>query len=527
MNPQMHTIGGECPILIHAAGSNEVVCINGNMVAPAAATPDAFRARGFATIPPEGILPAGVPGAFGALVEAAIRFGRLPLAELIAPALALAAEGFPVHAGLLRQHGYGIEALASKFRAHWPGSAALYLPGDTAPQEGAPLKNPALAQTFQYLVDAEQASKSTREAGLQAAHHAFYQGAVAQEIAAYAKSRDGLLTAQDLAQFQAPIEPTAHIDFEGVTLHKCGPWNQGPALLQALSILKQFDLRAMGHNTARYLHTVIEAINLAWADREQFYGDPNFLKVPLTTLLSDRYGATRATLITDTANPALRPGDPWHNRALLPTADRLGGAAWGPGTVHVTTMDHEGNACAFTPSGAWIRAAEVIPALGFPLGTRLSNCQLTQGMPNIIAPGKRPRTTISPSIAMKDGAPWLAFGSMGGDQQDQWQLQFFLNRALFGMNLQQAIKAPKFSSEHFPAQFHPQEYALNRVRIEPGVGPETLAALEAAGHDLDIAPPWTEGYLCATERHPTGMLEAACDPRGVKSDIFPACALAY
>ena len=528
VNPQMHTIGGECPILVHQAGTPRPVAINGNMIAPRRATPEAFRARGLAAIPPEGILAAGVPGTFGALIEALIRFGTLPLAEIIAPALELARNGAPVHAGLLRQHGYGILANADKFRAQWPGSAALYLSENNPPAEGDLLKNPALANTFEALARAERKSQAPRAEALQAAFDAFYRGEIAHEIAAYSAAHDGLLTLEDLAAYTAPIEPTASLDYAGATLHKCGAWNQGPALLQTLSILKNTDLAALGHNSGAYLHTVIEAVKLAWADREQFYGDPNHIEIPLETLLSDHYGTQRAALIAQTASKSMRPGDPWANAPLLPATERLGGTAWGPGTVHVDTMDADGNACAATPSGAWIRAAEVIPALGFPLGARLSNCQLTQGYPNIVAPGKRPRTTISPSIAMKNGKSWLAFGSMGGDQQDQWQLQFYLNRALFGMTLQQAIEAPKFSSEHFPAQFHPQAHVLNRVRIEPGVGQATLDSLTRSGHHLDIAPAWTEGFLCATERNPeTEMLEAGCDPRGVKSDIFPACALAY
>ena len=319
--------------------------------------------------------------------------------------------------------------------------------------------------------------------------------------------------ADDLARFTVPVEATVSLEFGGATLHKCGPWNQGPALLQALSILKGFDLHGMGHNSAAYLHHVIEAVKLAWADREQFYADPDFVTVPMETLLSDAYGAQRAGLVDALSSRAMRPGDPWRGGALLPADERLGGAAWGSGTVHVDAMDQAGNACAATPSGAWIRHAEVVPALGFPLGTRLSNCQLAQGFPNVVAPYKRPRTTISPSLAMRDGQPWLAFGSMGGDQQDQWQLQFYLNRCVFGMTLQQAIEAPKFSSDHFPSQFFPHEWALNRVRIEPDVGADTLAGLRRAGHELDVGPSWTEGFLCATERNPrTGMLEAGCDP---------------
>jgi gamma-glutamyltranspeptidase/glutathione hydrolase len=269
-------------------------------------------------------------------------------------------------------------------------------------------------------------------------------------------------------------------------------------------------------------------MKLAFADREQFYGDPLQVAVPIDTLLSDAYGAMRAELIDDRANREIRPGDPFRGCALLPASERLGGTAWGPGTVHVTAMDADGLTAAFTPSGGWLRASPVIPALGFPLSMRLSNCYLEPANhPNVVAPFKRPRTTISPSLVMKDGKPWMAFGSMGGDQQDQWQLQFLLNRLVFDMPVQEAIEAPKFSSEHFPGFFWPHDFFPNRVRIEPGVGEAALGALRARGHELDIAPAWTEGFLCATERNlETGVLEAGCDPRGTKSEVFPACALA-
>ena len=289
------------------------------------------------------------------------------------------------------------------------------------------------------------------------------------------------------------------------------------------------DLRAAGHNSCEYIHLVTEAIKLAFADREQFYGDPAFIDVPGDALLSDAYGATRAGLIGSRADGSLRPGDPRKGGSLLPTSQRLPGSPWGPGTVHVDAMDGDGLTAAFTPSGAWIRSSEVMPALGFPLGTRLSNCRLQPSHhPNVVAPLKRPRTTISPSIATKGGKPWIAFGSMGGDQQDQWQLQFFLNRVVFGMPLNRAIEAPKFSSEHFPGTFHPHEAFANRLRIEESVGTDVLDALSMRGHEVDVAPAWTEGFLCATERDlTTGVLEAAADPRGTKSDVFPAYALAY
>ncbi|WP_430911511.1 gamma-glutamyltransferase family protein [Methylobacterium sp. sgz302541] len=529
VNPQMHTIGGEIPILIAAPGEAGVVCINGNTVAPAAATPEAFLRRGLDQIPPEGPLAAGVPGALGALVEASRRYGRLSFADVSAPALDLARNGFPVHAGLLRQHKFGIVDNAERFRGEWHGSAALYLPEGRVPAEGDIIRNPALADMLAFLAAEERRAGGTRLDGLGAVFDAFYKGDVAREIADFVAARGGLLTRDDLARFTVPVERAVSIRYAGVDLYKCGPWTQGPALLQTLSILKNFDLAALGHNSPAYIHLVVEAMKLAFADREQFYGDPDHVEVPVETLLSDAYGQLRAGLVADRADLALRPGDPRTGGALLPPAERLGGASWGPGTVHVDAMDREGFTAAFTPSGAWIKSAEVVPALGFPLGVRLSNCRVGPARhPNVIAPFKRPRTTISPSLACKDGKPWLAFGSMGGDQQDQWQLQFFLNRVVFDMPLQAAIEAPKFSSEHFPALFHPHDFYLNRLRIETSIGRDTLDGLAARGHEIDPAPPWTEGYLCGTERNlETGVLEAGSDPRGTKSEVFPAFALAY
>jgi len=527
VNPQMHTIGGELPILISAPGRPDVVCINGNMAAPGRATPQAFRDRGHNHVPAEGVLAAGVPGALGAIVEALSRFGRLRFQEVAAPATELARNGFPAHAGLIRQHKSGIADNAEKF-ATWPGTAAIYLPEGRIPKEGELLRNPALANMYAYLSRCEKSCAGDRKAGLRAVFDAFYRGDVAAEIVSFVKDKGGLLEESDFARFEIPVESSVHIQYAGAEIHKCGPWNQGPVLLQSLAILKNFDLRSLEHNSADYIHLLLEAMKLAFADREQFYGDPLQIAVPIDTLLSDAYGALRAGLIGDSANREIRPGDPFRGYALLPASERLGGAAWGPGTVHVTAMDADGLTAAFTPSGGWLRASPVIPALGFPLSMRLSNCYLEPANhPNVVAPFKRPRTTISPSLVMKDGRPWLAFGSMGGDQQDQWQLQFLLNRLVFDMPVQEAIEAPKFSSEHFPGFFWPHDFFPNRVRIESGVGEVALEALRARGHELDIAPAWTEGFLCATERNlETGVLEAGCDPRGTKSEVFPACALA-
>ena len=526
VNPHMHTIGGELPMLISVPESARVVCINGNMMAPGKATPAAFRGLGHSAIPGEGVLAAGVPGALGAIVEVLSRFGRLRFEDVSARAIDLAKNGFPAHSGLIRMHKSGIADNFDKFLG-WRGTATVYLPDGRIPKEGALIRNPALADMFSQLVRAERAAKD-RISGLGAVFDGFYRGEIAEQIVRFVKDKGGLLELSDFHRFAIPVENSVHVDFAGAEVHKCGPWNQGPALLQSLTILKQFDLRSLGHNTADYIHIVLEAIKLAFADREQYYGDPDQIAVPMEALLSDDYGAARAKLIENRSNAEIRPGDPLRSAALLPAGERLGGAAWGAGTVHVDAMDTEGFTAAFTPSGGWIRSSEVIPALGFPLSMRLSNCYLEPAHhPNVVAPFKRPRTTISPSLAMKDGKPWMAFGSMGGDQQDQWQLQFLLNRIVFGMSLQEAIEAPKFSSEHFPGFFAPHDFFLNRVRLEPGIGTSVFEELRDRGHDLDIAPAWSEGFLCAAERNlESGVLEAGCDPRGTKSEVFPSCALA-
>ena len=530
VNPNMYTIGGECPMLIYLADTGKVVCVNGNMAAPELATPQAFFDRGLDGVATEGILAAGAPAAFGALITALARFGNLSFAEVTAPAVSLAREGFPVHRGLIRQPRYGIAALADKFREQWPGSAALYLPGDEVPREGQILRNPALADAYQTLSAVESAAGGGRESRLTAVFDMFYKGDIAAEIDKFSQASDGLLRRSDLERYETRLEEPASLDYRDTTVFKCGAWNQGPVMLQALAMLENFDLKGMGHGSADYLHTVVEVIKLAYADREQYYGDPEQVHVPLAGLLGKNYAKLRAGLIDmANANPELRPGNPEAGEPLLPVEERLGGKSWGAGTVHVDVIDKAGNMVAFTPSGGWLRSAEVMPALGFPLGNRMETFYIGPAHhPNVVAPFKRPRTTISPSLVLRGGRPWLVFGSMGGDQQDQWQLQFLLNMVDFGMTVQAAIEAPKFSSEHFPRFFAPHDFITNRLRIEPLVGEEVLNNLAERGHDLEIAGNWSEGYLLAAAQDAqTGLLEAGCDLRAEKSEVFPSFALCW
>jgi len=510
VNPQMHTIGGECPLLVRPAGERRVYAVNGNMAAPARATPEAYRARGLEDVPDSGILAAGVPAAFGALVTALKRWGTMPLKEVIAPAIELAKKGFAVSEGLRNQHKFGIAPMEARFRKEWPGSAKVYLPGGRLPEVGQIIKNPGLAKTFDFVSRAKDPLA------------AFYKGEIAREISKFSRARDGLLAYEDLETFQTRIEKPVSLKLAGTELFKTGFWSQGPAELQTLALMAQFDLKKIGFGTADYCHLLIEAMKLAYADREQYYGDT---KVPAKVLLSDSYVLKRKGLIDmKRASTELRPGDAWKNKASLPENQKLTPKDWGAGTVHVDAVDAKGNMASFTPSGAWISSAEVIGPLGFPLSTRMMTFYLgPPEHPNVIAPGKRPRTTLTPSMAFRNGKPWMAFGTMGGDNQGQWLLQFYLCRAAFGMTIPEAIEAPRLSSEHTPGFFAPHASEPNRVRIEPRFGETVLDELRRRGHDLDCAPDWTEGFVsCAEWNGETGLIEAGCDPRGAKAECFPS-----
>ncbi len=534
VNPHQHTIGGEAPMLIYSASARRVVAINGNMMAPERATIAHYGALGLELIPAYGLLAAGVPAAFDALATALRDFGTRSLADVLEPAIELAAEGFPMHVGLsgepagaddaIAGAGASIRSNAKRFLTKWPSSGRVYLPDGKVPMPGSVLRNPALANFFARLLDAESSAKNRgREAGLDAARERFYRGDIARDIVAWSDTNGGILGASDLACFTTRIESPASADYRGVTVFKCGPWSQGPVFLQQLKLLEGFDLAAMGHNSADYIHTVIEAAKLSFADREAYYGDPEFVDVPLDGLLSDRYAALRRELIDSTrASMEQRPGDPIAMRALRdgPTNDAR---PWGAGTIHVTAADRDGNLIAVTASGGWIPSSPVIDALGFPLGTRMQTFYLDERHPNALAPGKRPRTTLSPSLAMVRGEPYLGFGTTGGDQQDQWTLQFFLNVVDFGMDLQAAIEAPKFSTQHFPSTFYPHNSRPGVLRVEDRVPANVRDALASRGHHIEVRPPWSEGHVLAVQINTkTGVLAGGADPRGQAAPVMPA-----
>jgi gamma-glutamyltranspeptidase/glutathione hydrolase len=534
VNPHMHTIGGEAPMLIYSASARRVVAINGNMMAPARATIEHYRSLGVELIPAAGLLAAGVPAAFDALLTALGEFGTKSLAEVVQPAFELAADGFPMHAGLsgadasdgdvVAGAGASIRQNAQRFLSKWPSSARVYMPDGKVPRPGAVIKNPALANFFKRVLDAEASAKNRgRKSALDAARERFYRGDIAREIVAWSDANGGLLAASDLDRFTTRIEAPVSADYRGVTVFKCGPWSQGPVFLQQLKLLEGFDLAAMGHNSADYIHSLVEAAKLSFADREAYYGDPEFIDVPIDALLSDRYAAIRRELIDPHhASMEQRPGDPRAMRALR-GASAPDARPWGAGTVHVTAADRDGNMIAVTASGGWIPSSPVIDALGFPLGTRMQTFFLDERHPNALKPGKRPRTTLSPSLAMRAGQPYLAFGTPGGDQQDQWTLQFFLNLIDFGMDLQTAIEAPKFSTPHFPATFYPHGSLPGVLQVEDRISNEVRDQLAGRGHKIEVRPPWSEGHVVAVQINTeTGVLAGGADPRGQAVPVMPA-----
>lgn len=538
VNPHMHTIGGEAPILLRHGGSGRVVAINGNTMAPERATIAHYRSLGLDLVPGAGLLAAGVPAAFGALMCALENFGTMTLGEIAEPAAALCEDGFPMHPGLAGPadgqevtSAVGlstIRANAKVFRTRWPSTARLYMPNGEVPNPGAIIKNPALANFFRRLMDAEANKRNSgREAGVRAAAECFYRGDIAREIVAHSEAHGGLLAIEDMAVFTTRIEKPVSRGYRGATVFKCGPWSQGPVFLQQLALLEGFDLRAMGHNSAEYLHTLLEVAKLAFADREAYYADPDFVDVPLEGLLSERYSALRRALVSPAAaSMELRPGDPRSMRAEINASVKA--RPWGAGTTHVDAGDRQGNLIAITPSGAWIRSSPVVEALGFPLGTRLQTFFLDERHPNALAPHKRPRTTLTPSLAMTTEGRWIAFGTQGGDQQDQWTLQFFLNVAEFGMDLQEAIEAPRYSCIHFPNSFYPHDAHPGALRMENRIDANVRARLAERGHKIEERPPWCDGNVLAVAFDGTHrVLAGGADPRGQMSPLMPAHAIGW
>ncbi len=538
VEPHLNGPGGEVPILLYSTARERVEVICGQGVAPRAATIERYRDLGLDLVPGNGLLAAVVPGAFDAWMLMLRDYGTLPLRDVLAPAIALASEGYP----LLPMISATIERVQELFMSEWPSSAAVYLPGGAVPAPGSRFRNPRLAATYARILREAGAAGSDREAQIEAARQAWYRGFVAEAIDRFCRENAfldtsgerhrGLLSAEDLATWEASIETPLTYDYHGYTLCKAGPWSQAPVALQQLALLKGFDLSGLHPTDPDFVHIVVECAKLAFADREAFYGDPDFVDVPIEVLLSDTYNDTRRALVSDGASLELRPGriegygaeitlrtpgrgeDVAHAGAHgigEPTVPRSDAAGHGD-TCHLDVVDRHGNMVSATPSGGWLQSSPVIPELGFCLNTRAQMFWLEEGRPASLAPGKRPRTTLSPSFALRDGEPYLAFGTPGGDQQDQWALHVFLRHVHFGMNLQEAIDAPAFHSEHAPSSFYPRAARPGVVAMEGRFPATCIAELERRGHIVDRRDDWSLGRVTAAGRD-GDLLKAAANPR--------------
>jgi len=513
-----HLVGpaGETPILLYWADEGKVVAVNGQGPAPMNATIDWFLEHGYPMIPEDGFTPAVVPGSFDAWLITLEEYGTFTLGRVMEPALRMARDGFPVYPTLKAF----LERVRDRYLSEWPTSAETYLPSGRVPEVGQMLRNPDWYSTFKKVMEVESKAGS-RAAGLDAARKHFYDGPIARAIVdytqsfrcrdVYGKTSQGLISLDDFQRYQARFEEPVTVEYRGLDVYKCGPWCQGPVFLQQLNLLEGYDLTRMGHNTVEYLHTWIECAKLAFADREQYYADPDYAEVPLDMLLSKEYADERRGLVDpDRASMLLRPG------GVEPIElEERETKSWFEGdTVHLDAVDKDGNMLAATPSGGWIRTSPLVPGLGFPLGTRAQFMHLDQGHVERLEPGKKPSTTLTPSLAMKDGQQYMVFGTPGGDRQDQWTLQFFLNHVEFGMNVQEALDAPTVHTSHFPGSFWPHNVRPGEVSVEPRIPDDVVSGLKEKGHRVVMSRPWSHGRCLAIRYDPdTGVMFGGASPR--------------
>ncbi len=532
VEPHLNGPGGEMPALVWSAERGEPLVICGQGVAPAAASIERLRDElGLDLVPGTGLLAACVPGAFDAWLLMLRDFGTMRLGDVLTPAIGYAGAGIPV----LDRVNATIASVSDLFCDEWPTSAQLWLDHGRPPGVGSWYRNPELAETYQRLLGEAERATHDRDGQIEHARDAWRRGWVAEAIVEWQASHEvldasgerhaGLLTGEDLANWRATIEPPVRLAYGGLEICKTGPWGQGPAMLQTLALLQGLDLQAPGRtgaDTAAYVHTVTEALKLAFADRDAFYGDADPEAVPLEALLSSGYAAERRRLIGERASPQLAPGAPGGVAGRLPQVVIEGTPTAGTGeptrgdTCHLDVADRYGNLVACTPSGGWLQSSPAIPGLGFCLGTRAQMFWLQDGFPSSLRGGRRPRTTLTPSLALRDGEGAIAFGTPGGDQQEQWSLQLLLNHVEFGMNLQEAIDAPAFHTGHLISSFWPRTVSLGALEIESRFDQATLADLRRRGHHVLIQDPWSLGRLSAVARDPDGRLRAAANPRGMQ-----------
>lgn len=506
------SVAGVAPMIVYSAEHDELVSIDGLGVWPAKATLALFENDHGGAIP-EGLLRTVVPAAPDAWITALARYGTVSFADAARAAIRFASRGFIMD----RLMSETIAAMSESF-ARWPSSAAVYLPGGAPPAAGENFVQADLGRTLQYMADEEAAAaKKGRAAGLEAARLAFYRGDIAATVCAYHAGNGGLLTMDDMAGYHVNVEPPVSVRFGTSEVYACGPWCQGPVLLQSLQLLKGFDLAALGHNSADYVHTLTEAIKLSCADRERYYGDPKFVDVPIETLLSDDYAAERRALIRDdVAFPELPPPGAVAGHLPSPlhaTASTTPGAALD--TSYACAVDRHGNVFSATPSDV-ANDTPVIPGTGLCVSSRGAQSWAVSGHASSIAPGKRPRLTPNPALALGDDGTQMPFGTPGGDVQSQAMLQVFLNHQVFGMDIQQAVEAPRFASLSFPNSFEPHAYLPGRLQIEAGLAETVAEDLAGRGHDVAVWDDctWLAGAVCAIVKdRDSGIFSAGADPR--------------
>lgn len=547
VEPHLNGPAGEVPILLSVRGGEpQVLC--GQGPAPAGASAAHYRDLGLELVPGTGPLAAAVPGAVDAWLTLLRDHGTWHLRDVLDHAIGAAEHG---HVPVPRVAST-VETVRGLFTEHWTTSAELYLPDGQAPRPDRLFRNPALARTWQRLLAEAEVAGENRELQIDAARRTWAQGFIGEALVAAAgrstmdssgEPHAGTLTGDDLAAFEATYEPTVTGEWGPWTVHKAGPWSQAPTFLQQLALLADTNPGELAPDgfTADVVHRLVEGGKLAFADREAWYGDA--ADVPLDRLLCDTYTTSRRGLITGEASFEFRPGRPdgrdpvlaAHVRRLLLGRGSAPAAAAGAGeptvqrdgvtrgdTCHVDVVDRWGTMVSATPSGGWLQSNPVVPELGFPLGSRLQMAWLDEGLPNTLTPGRRPRTTLSPSMACYDGVPTLAFGTPGGDQQDQWSFHLFVALAdafarTGGLDVQAAIDAPAWHTDALIGSFWPRGYQPGTVTVEGNVPGSTVEGLRERGHRVVVGPDWSEGRLSAVGRHPaTGVLFAGANPRGMQ-----------
>ena len=556
VEPHLNGPGGEVPILLWSERERRMQALRGQGAAPAAASVQAYRALGCEQVPGIGLLPATVPAAFPTWLTMLRDHGTLPLADILAPAIGYARDGFPV----LPRVAQAILAVRPLFTEHWHSSAAVWLPGGKVPLPGSLMCLPALAQTYERIVETAQREGSGRIGEIDAAMRCWSQGFVAREIDRYYRTEavhdtsgerhTGFLRFEDMAEWRVETEAPLTAEFGRYMVAKCGFWSQGPMLLQQLGMLRHAGLEGHAPGSAGFVHRIAEAAKLALADRLAWYGTaPGVDAEAQAALLSDAYLRERWGMVDVTrASDALRPGTPLGRVPRMPdmavaartlkNADTRFGigeptfatlppvAEWADreifvgDTCHVDVIDRHGNMVAATPSGGWLSSSPIIPALGFAINTRLQMTWMDEGLANTVTPRVAPCTTLSPGLALRDGEPYMAFGTPGGDQQDQWALAFFMRHAVHGMDLQQAIDAPAWHVKHAPSSFWPRQTTLNTLALESRFAPEEIEALRALGHKVVVGDAWSEGRMCAASRITDSkgrrVLRAGANPRGMQ-----------